>query len=68
MTMKMTLQPNERLLLPGDAGLRYTGRIGGPEDAPFFLYPCSSVALRFTGNTLRVAVNKIGRASCRERV
>lgn len=55
--MKMTLQPNERLLLPGETGLRYTGRIGGPEDAPFFLYPCSSVALRLTGRTLKVALD-----------
>ena len=51
----MKLQANERLIRPTDPALRYTGRIGmeDPEN-PFFIYVCSSVALRVTGKTLRV--------------
>lgn len=56
--MQMPLSKDERLIRPDDAELRYTGRIGMENPAePFFIYPCSSVALRFTGNTLRVALN-----------
>ena len=35
--------------------LRYTGRIGWEQpEKPFFIFPCSSVAFRVTGRTLRV--------------
>ncbi len=37
------------------AELRYTGRIDRQDgENPFFFYPCSSVAFRMTGRTLRV--------------
>ncbi len=49
------LNPNERLICPDDPALRYTGRIGMEDPAnPFFIYVCSSVALRLTGRVLRV--------------
>ena len=56
MSMKMTVAANERLILPADPALRYTGRIGFETDAPFFIFPCSSVQLRVTGRTLKVAL------------
>ena len=51
----MSVNANERLILPTDPMLRYTGRIGmeDPEN-PFFIYVCSSVQLRVTGRVLRV--------------
>ncbi len=53
----MNLNANERLILPADPMLRYTGRIGMDDPAhPFFIYVCSSVQLRLTGRTLRVAL------------
>ena len=53
----MNLNANERLILPTDPMLRYTGRIGMEDPAhPFFIYVCSSVQLRVTGRTLRVAL------------
>lgn len=55
--MQLQLSKDERLIGPNDAALRYTGRIGMEDPAaPFFIYPCSSVALRLTGRTLRVAL------------
>ena len=43
-----------------DPLLRFTGRIGLEDpERPFFIYPCSSVALRFTGRTLRVALENL---------
>lgn len=37
--------------------LQYTGRIGRDETgAPVFIYPCTSVRLRFTGDILRVHI------------
>ena len=56
MSMKMTVAANERLILPADPALRYTGRIGFETDAPYFIFPCSSVQLRVTGRTLKVAL------------
>ena len=51
----MNVNANERLILPTDPMLRYTGRIGMEDPAnPFFIYVCSSVQLRVTGKTLRV--------------
>ena len=43
-----------------DPMLRYTGRIdhADPEN-PFFIYVCSSVALRLTGRTLRLSLTNI---------
>ncbi len=55
--MHILPKENERLILPDAAELRYTGRIGMEDSsAPFFIYPCSSVALRMTGMTLKVAL------------
>lgn len=55
--MKIDIAANERLIPMTDEHLRFTGRIGleDPEN-PFFIYVCSSVALRVTGRTLRVAL------------
>ncbi len=51
------MQPlnHEQWISPTAENLRYTGRIGWDGD-PFFIYPCSSVALRCTGRTLKVAL------------
>lgn len=55
--MNIPQKASERLILPDGEGLRYTGRIGMENPAaPFFIYPCSSVALRLRGRTLRVAL------------
>lgn len=55
--MEMQMNASERLISPADAHLRYTGRIGGSAEEPFFIYPCSSAALRVTGKTLRVVLD-----------
>ena len=55
--MNIAVNTNERLVLPSDPALRYTGRIGGEADAPFFIYPCSSVQLRVTNKILKVALD-----------
>ncbi len=55
--MNITLNPSERLIPMTDPLLRYTGRIGMEDPAnPFFIYVCSSVALRVTARTLRLAL------------
>ncbi len=56
----MNLNPGEKRIPMTAPELRYTGRIG-LEDAeqPFFIYPCSSVAFRMTGRTLRVVLMNI---------
>ncbi len=54
--MNICVKDGERLLSPADPGLRYTGRIGGTADAPFFIFPCSSVEMKVAGRTLRVAL------------
>ncbi len=51
----MHLNANEKFIKPTSEALRYTGRIDWAGD-PFFIYPCSSVALRLTGCTLKVAL------------
>lgn len=58
--MDITLKNNEKRIPMTDPLLRYTGRIGmdDPEN-PFFIYVCSSVALRVTGRTLKVALTNI---------
>ena len=42
---------------PTNKKLSYTGRIGwsNPEE-PVFVYPCTSVGMRFTGNVLKIHV------------
>ena len=54
--MHIELQKNERLVSPADGQLRYTGRIGGSAEAPFLIFPCTSVEMRLTGRTLKVAL------------
>lgn len=55
--MKIDIAANERLIPMTDEHLRFTGRIGMEDPGnPFFIYVCSSVALRVTGRTLRVAL------------
>ena len=55
--MNITLQVHERLIPMTEPLLRYTGRIGMEDPTtPFFIYVCSSVALRITGRTLRLAL------------
>ncbi len=55
--MNINLRENERLIPMTDPMLRYTGRIGMDDPAnPFFIYVCSSVALRLRGRTLKVAL------------
>ena len=58
--MNMTINPGEKLIPMTDPALRLTGRIGDAEtESPFFIYPCSSVALRVTGKTLRVGLTNV---------
>ncbi len=55
--MNMPLNAGERLIPMTDPALRLTGRIGTEDPQnPFFIYPCSSVQLRMTGRTLKVAL------------
>ncbi len=56
--MKIELTAAERLIPMTDPELRYTGRIGMEDpESPFFFYPCSNLAFRVTGKTLRVAIS-----------
>lgn len=44
-------------IAPGHEKLQYTGRIDWSDgNAPVFVFPCTSVLMRFTGETLRVHV------------
>ena len=53
----MNLNANERLILPSDPALRYTGRIGMENpDRPFLIFPCSGVEIRLCTRTLKVAL------------
>ena len=54
--MNVPVYPGEKLISPADEHLRYAGRIGGTAEAPFFIYPCSSVEMKVTGRTLRLAL------------
>ncbi len=48
----------ERVVPMTSSNIRLTGRVGLDDPAsPFFFYPCSSVAFRVTGRTLRVALS-----------
>ena len=56
--MNLTLAAHERLIPMTDEALRLTGRIDiSDPESPFFIYPCSSLQLRLTGRTLRVAID-----------
>ena len=55
--MNIELCKNERLISPADEGLRYTGRIGAAAEAPFLIFPCTSVQMKLTGRTLKVALD-----------
>lgn len=56
--MNMTINPGEKLIPMTAPQLRYTGRVGMEDAAsPFFIYPCSSVAFRVTGRTLRIGLS-----------
>lgn len=58
--MNITLAAHERLIPMSDPRLRYTGRIDRADaENPFFIYVCSSVALRVTGRTFRVALTNL---------
>ena len=58
--MQIHVNPGEKLIAMSDPLLRYTGRIGWEQpESPFFIYPCSALALRITGKTLRIAVDNI---------
>ena len=55
--MNIELCKNERLISPADDKLRYTGRIGAAAEAPFLIFPCTSVQMKLTGRTLKVALD-----------
>ncbi len=55
--MNIELKNNERLISPADEMLRYTGRIGGSTEAPFLIFPCTSVQMKLAGRTLKVALD-----------
>lgn len=55
--MNIDLCKNERLISPADDKLRYTGRIGAAAEAPFLIFPCTSVQMKLTGRTLKVALD-----------
>lgn len=49
-----------RRVKPGDPALRYTGRIDDSNpDAPVFVYPCSSVEIRFSGTGICLDVTNL---------
>ncbi len=54
--MNIPCKENERLIRPDAPSLCYTGRIGGNVDTPFFIFPCTSVEMKLTGRTLKVAL------------
>lgn len=54
--MNIVCKENERLIRPDDPALRYTGRTGGTADAPFLIFPCTSVEMKLTGRKLLVAL------------
>ena len=55
--MNMKVKTGEKLIPMTDPMLRYTGRIDDSQPGcPFFIYPCSSLALRVKGRTLRVGL------------
>lgn len=54
--MNIELQGQEKLISPADRMLRYTGRTGGSAEAPFLIFPCTSVQLKLAGRTLKVAL------------
>lgn len=50
----------ERLVLPTDPSLQYTGRIDDENpEAPIFEFVCSSIRLRMTGRILRLRVTNL---------
>ncbi|MCH5287962.1 MAG: electron transporter RnfD [Christensenellaceae bacterium] len=52
--------PGERLILPTDPCLQYSGRIDDENpDAPVFHYVCSFIRLRLTGGLLKLALTNI---------
>ena len=55
--MNIELCKNERLISPADDKLRYTGRIGAAAEAPFLIFPCTSVQMKLAGRTLKVALD-----------
>ena len=55
--MNIPVKCGERLISPADVNLRYPGRIGGTAEAPFFIFPCSSLEMKVAGRTLRVALD-----------
>ena len=56
MKVNIELHENERLISPANERLRYTGRIGAAAEAPFLFFPCTSVQMKLTGRTLKVAL------------
>ncbi|OCN03040.1 hypothetical protein A7X67_03890 [Clostridium sp. W14A] len=52
------LSPGERLIRSDDPAFQYTGRIDFDDPAaPVFVYPYSSVKMRFSGPSLKVLLN-----------
>ncbi len=50
----------EKKILPSDPMLSYMGRIDFENpDAPVFVYPCSSVTIRFRGSTIGAVVTNV---------
>lgn len=57
---KPSLHPGERLILPTDPHLQYTGRIDDENpDAPIFQYVCSSIRVRVASKHLKLLVTNI---------
>ncbi len=51
------MRRNEVRIRPDDERLSYSGRIDWSDrEAPVFVYPCTSVNIRFTGNQLKIHV------------
>ncbi len=58
MSMKEFLQEKERLVLPSDEHLLYSGRIDDKNpDRPCFIYAGSSVSFRFVGSKVKLIIN-----------
>jgi len=51
------VENSEILILPNNENLQYSGRIDFTnEEEPMFVFPCSYIALRFTGTTCKIII------------
>jgi hypothetical protein len=55
--LKQWINEDEKIILPDDQALQYSGRIDfSNQEEPVLIYPCSYIAVRFTGRTCKVII------------